>query len=46
MTKVRKDTGAIISPLVHFELYGEPLNGVKQADHLISAIKSKFDGPL
>ena len=44
MTKVRKDTGAIISPLVHSELYGEPLNGVKHANHLIAAIKSKCDG--
>ena len=44
MTKVRKDTGANISPLVHFELYGEPLNGVKHANHLIAVIKIKCDG--
>ena len=43
MTKVRTDTGAIISPPVQFELYGESLNGVKHANHLIAVIKSKCD---
>ena len=41
MIKVRKDTGAIILPLVHFELYGESLNGVNHANHLVEDIKIK-----
>lgn len=44
MTAVRKDTGEIISPLVHFELYGESLNGVKHANHLLRAIKDRDNG--
>ena len=44
MTKVHKDTGAILLPLVHFELYIEPLNGVKHVNHFIAAIKRKCDG--
>eukprot|EP00984_Skeletonema_dohrnii_P006145 scaffold2192_cov98-Skeletonema_dohrnii-CCMP3373.AAC.1 len=44
ITRVRKDTGEIVSPLVSFNLYDESLNGKKHANHLIKAIKSDING--